>query len=138
MLENIIPLASEEVEQAGFLGDLVDISRHISHYIATFIGYIGLGVMLFGVIYSLILVARKMTGDRVVMGEIRLNLGHYLVLALEFLVAKDILESIFDPSLITLFELLLIVIIRSVLTYFLNKELKEVKEEIEEEMNKKK
>ncbi|MBQ2600175.1 DUF1622 domain-containing protein [bacterium] len=28
----------------------------------------------------------------------RIKLGHYLVLALEFLVAKDILESIVNPS----------------------------------------
>jgi hypothetical protein len=71
------------------------------------------------------------------MGKIRIKLGHYLVLALEFLVAKDILESIVDPNMNGLLMLGLIVVIRTVLSYFLNKEIAEVKEDMEKdgEMN---
>jgi uncharacterized membrane protein len=49
------------------------------------------------------------------------------------LVAKDILESIVDPNLNGLYMLGLIVVIRTVLSYFLNKEIAEVKEDMERE-----
>lgn len=62
---------------------------------------------------------------------IRIKLWHYLVLSLEFLVAKDILESIVNPTTEWLITLGAIVIIRTVLSYFLNKEIAEVKEEIQ-------
>ena len=61
---------------------------------------------------------------------IRIKLWHYLVLSLEFLVAKDILESIVNPTTEWLITLWAIVVIRTVLSYFLNKEILEVKEEI--------
>lgn len=134
MVEEFVELVSETSEQSDLVGSMVEISRELTHFISTLIGFIGLGVLLFGIVYSLILLGQKAMGKRVVLGEVRLNLGHYLVLALEFLVAKDILESIFDPSFKTLLELFLIVVIRTVLTYFLNKELSEVKEEVKEEL----
>ena len=61
---------------------------------------------------------------------VRIKLWHYLVLSLEFLVAKDILESIVNPTTEWLITLWAIVLIRTVLSYFLNKEIFEVKEEI--------
>jgi len=61
---------------------------------------------------------------------VRIKLWHYLVLSLEFLVAKDILESIVNPTTEWLITLWAIVLIRTVLSYFLNKEILEVKEEI--------
>ena len=61
---------------------------------------------------------------------VRIKLWHYLVLSLEFLVAKDILESIVNPTTEWLITLWAIVVIRTVLSYFLNKEILEVKEEI--------
>ncbi|MDD4351436.1 MAG: DUF1622 domain-containing protein [Candidatus Gracilibacteria bacterium] len=136
MTEELFTMAANESEHSLFLETLVSNSQEFAHLLSTLIGYIGLGVMIFGILYSLLLLAKEAFGKKVVMGEVRLSLGHYLVLALEFLVAKDILESIFDPNLTTLLELLLIVIIRTILTYFLNKELKEVKQEIKEEKRK--
>jgi uncharacterized membrane protein len=61
---------------------------------------------------------------------IRYQLGIYLLLGLEFLVAADILETVFKPSLEQLGILSGIVVIRTVLNYFLNKELAHIKEEI--------
>jgi uncharacterized membrane protein len=62
--------------------------------------------------------------------KIRYDLGIYLLLGLEFLVAADILETVFKPSLEQLGILGGIVIIRTVLNYFLDKELAHIKEEI--------
>jgi uncharacterized membrane protein len=83
-----------------------------------------------------LLVYRWLIDHKVPMWRIRVKLWHYLVLSLEFLVAKDILESIVNPSAQWLITLWAIVVIRTVLSYFLNKEIAEVKEEmkIDEEM----
>ena len=61
---------------------------------------------------------------------IRYHLGMYLLLGLEFMVAADIIETVFKPSLEQLSILGGIVIIRTVLNYFLDKELEHIKNEI--------
>ena len=72
-------------------------------------GYIGIVIMVVWWAKSLwLLVKRWIIDHKIPMWTIRIKLGHYLVLALEFLVAKDILESIVNPSyqwLITLWVL---------------------------------
>jgi len=54
---------------------------------------------------------------------IRLKLGSYLVLALEFFIAADIIKTIITPSWQSLGILGAIVLIRTVLSYFLTKDL---------------
>jgi uncharacterized membrane protein len=55
--------------------------------------------------------------------NIRVHLGTYLLLGLEFLIAADILHSAHHPELESLYVLGLIVIIRTVISYFLNREI---------------
>jgi len=63
---------------------------------------------------------------------VRYKLGTYLLLGLEFLVAADILETVFTPTLERIGILWGIVIIRTVLNFFLNKELERIgKKEVE-------
>lgn len=93
--------------------------------------YIGIAVMVVWWIKAVyLLVYRWLVDHRIPMWKIRIKLWHYLVLALEFLVAKDILESIVNPTTQWLITLWAIVVIRTVLSYFLNKEIAEVKEEM--------
>ena len=93
--------------------------------------YIGIAVMVVGWVKAVyLLVYRWIVDHKIPMWKIRIKLGHYLVLALEFLVAKDILESIVNPSYQGLITLWAIVTIRTVLSYFTNKEIAEVKEEM--------
>ena len=99
--------------------------------IGAIFGYIGIVIMVIWWAKSLyLLVYRWLIDHKIPMGKIRIKLGHYLVLALEFLVAKDILESIVNPSYQWLITLWAIVTIRTVLSYFTNKEIAEVKEEM--------
>ena len=77
-----------------------------------------------------LLICRRFFNHSLSTWLIRIKLWHYLVLSLEFLVAKDILESIVNPTTEWLITLWAIVLIRTVLSYFLNKEILEVKEEI--------
>lgn len=55
--------------------------------------------------------------------DLRLKLGRYLGLGLDFLIASDILKTIVDPSNKTLTLLGVIVIIRVLLTIFLSREI---------------
>lgn len=55
--------------------------------------------------------------------NIRVHLGTYLLLGLEFLIAADILHSAHHPELESLYVLGLIVLIRTVISYFLNREI---------------
>ena len=55
---------------------------------------------------------------------LRHNLGKYILLGLEFMVAGDIIHTALRPSKEELIILGSIVAIRTVISYFLNKELK--------------
>ena len=63
---------------------------------------------------------------------IRADVGTYLLLALEMLIAADIIKSIVEPGLTDLGILAGIVAIRTVLSIFLNKEIQELDKERDE------
>ena len=65
----------------------------------------------------------------VIISVIRADLGTYLLLALEVLIAADIIKSIVEPDLIDLGILAGIVAIRTILSVFLNKEIQEIDKE---------
>jgi len=56
--------------------------------------------------------------------------GGWLVVALEFQLAADIVGTMVSPTTAHLIELGAIAVIRTFLNYFLNKELKEEKESV--------
>jgi uncharacterized membrane protein len=70
---------------------------------------------------------RRQKGERVLKEREleRQVLGSYLLLGLEFLIAADIVETILKPTLEDLGLLAAVVVIRTVLSYFLTKEMKE-------------
>lgn len=106
---------------------------HAIDTFALFVGIVWVLVIITGVMHWLInfikieigVKSRHLNND-----QIRYSLGIYLLLGLEFLIAADILETIFRPGIEQLAILGGIVIIRTVLNYFLNKELEHIKNEI--------
>jgi uncharacterized membrane protein len=74
---------------------------------------------------------RKGTERRFV--RIRLGLGRYLALGLEFQLASDILSTAIAPTFEEIGKLAAIAAIRTALNYFLNKEIDEEREEVERE-----
>lgn len=58
--------------------------------------------------------------------DIRLGLGRHLILGMEFLIAADLISTIVTPGWSEVGILAVIVLIRSVLSYFLTRELHEV------------
>ena len=107
---------------------------HAIDIFATFVGLVGALIILTGVVRALKHFISLEMGERKNKDShniIRYHLGVYLLLGLEFLVAADILETVFKPSLEQLGILGGIVIIRTALNYFLDKELAHIKEDLQ-------
>lgn len=87
-------------------------------------------IILFGVSISIFEFLKKeifTRGDLIKSNEtIRINLGSYLVLGLELFIAGDIVKTIITPTWQSLGMLGAIVVIRTILSYFLTKDLKGV------------
>ncbi|MGM9904290.1 MAG: DUF1622 domain-containing protein [Enterococcus sp.] len=54
---------------------------------------------------------------------IKKMLGGYILLSLEVLISAGIIESIIKPTLQDIFQLAALVVIRTIISYFLNKEI---------------
>jgi uncharacterized membrane protein len=107
----------------------------VLEYISYIIGGIGVTIVVWGVIKGLIalLIAefsrfRKIDKETINSeDQIRLGIGFYLILGLEFLIAADIINTIINPTLEELGILGAIVAIRIALAYFLGRELTQLR-----------
>jgi uncharacterized membrane protein len=81
---------------------------------------------------------RQSPGDHPLHTYFRMVFGGWLVVALEFQLAADIVGTIISPTTAHLIELGAIALIRTFLNYFLNKELNEQSEIIKARMEKRK
>jgi uncharacterized membrane protein len=54
-------------------------------------------------------------------------LGSYVLLSLEVLIAADIIESIINPTWVDILRLSAVVVIRTVISYFLHQEIEDAK-----------
>jgi len=91
---------------------------------------IGALITIWGIVVSLFEFLKKEILQRsevIKLNEaIRIKLGSYLVLALEFFIAGDIVKIIITPTWQSLGILGAIVVIRTILSYFLTKDLKKI------------
>ena len=95
---------------------------------------ISLLFIILGVIFSLmksIRQRRQLPGEHPMHTYFRRIFGGWLIVALEFQLAADIVGTIVSPSTAHLIELGAIALIRTFLNYFLNKELREQKESLQ-------
>ncbi len=101
----------------------------IINYIAISIGIGAVSVICWGVLLGLIKFVRleiqRIRGIHICHQRqmLRHHLGSYLLLGLEFLIAADIIRTITKPTLDEIAVLGSIVLIRTVLNFFLNKEI---------------
>lgn len=61
--------------------------------------------------------------------DIRIEIGSYILLALEFMIISDVIHGSITHNLEDLYALGLLVVIRTAISYFLGQELKELKVE---------
>ena len=103
-------------------------------YVALSIDLAGISIILWGFSLSfrdwLVLEVRKGESFEFLKGTrlIRCRLGTYLLMGLEFMIASDIIHSFISRSTDDLMYLGLIVVIRTVIGYFLGKEMEEVRQ----------
>lgn len=99
------------------------------------ISLIGVLIILSGVLaafyqYIYFLFTRQLTNqDSSKVNEIRLNLGRILILGLEFIVAADLIGTTTTPDYYSLGILAIIVIIRTILSFSINRELMSLSKE---------
>ena len=108
----------------------MDAVAGILEYVSFGIGLIAFVIIIWGVIKGIIeFIKVKFTKHPTekqrlyLLGSIRYDLGYHLLIALEFLIAADIIRTIIKPTLEELGILGAIVAIRVVLSYFLHREI---------------
>lgn len=106
--------------------------------IHTVLLYIQQGIMISGVLvifigilialwqFARLMVAGELSNHNSELNLVRLRLGRILILGLEFIVAADLIGSITTPDYYSLGILVIIVIIRTVLSYTISKEISEL------------
>lgn len=104
---------------------------YILHYSALIVGIVWVIIILTWITHCFIkfikIEVKKWSKNQY--NAIRAQLWTYLLLGLEFLIAADILETVFKPELSQLAILWSIVVIRTILNYFLTKELEHIEKE---------
>jgi len=88
------------------------------------IGSLGVIIICLGAVRSLYQLFMFLMHGQLNTNYIRLQFGDSVILGLEFMVGADIIGSLVAPDYYNLGMLAIIVIIRTILSYFLSKELK--------------
>lgn len=105
----------------------------IFYTIAKAVEAVSFTIMIYGAVLAIAMLLKNEFGRLTgrfrmnVLNKIRLDFGYYILLGLEFLVAADIIETILKPTTEELIELGGIVAIRIILSFFLTKELNDLK-----------
>ena len=100
--------------------------------LATIISVISLLIVTYGALIAIISFIinelKRITGAYTPTNirKLRAVFGTYLLLGLEFLIASDILKTVLEPTMNELIILGGIVVVRTILSVFLNKEIKEL------------
>jgi len=104
------------------------IIRNLLGVIQHLISFLGVTVILFGVCFAFsqllyYFFTQQLKKHPTKINAVRLNLGRTLILGLEFIVAADLIGTTTTPDYYALGILGIIVIIRTVLSFSLNREL---------------
>ena len=98
-------------------------------YLSMVVGILAIAIILWGVVLGILSLTkceiRKLKGQDksfISLHNIRHQIGAYLLLGLEFLIAADIIRTFVKPSLDELFILGGLVIIRTIISFFLHRE----------------
>lgn len=111
-----------------------DTVREAVDWIVLVIESLGALIIAIGVIIALVLLVRALARptDPSSFTRVRLVLGSYLVLGLEFQLAADVLKTAVAPTFTEIGQLAAIAAIRTLLNYFLTKEMTAEKAELAE------
>ena len=102
--------------------------------VQSFISLVGTIIILSGVLIALfqylrLATSKQLTTTSIGINPIRLNLGRNLILGLEFIVASDLIKTTTAPDYYSVGIVAVIVLIRTVLSFSLNRELMTITQE---------
>ncbi len=107
--------------------------EEIFYVLANALEAVSFSIMIYGALFAVFLFLKnelqRFSGKFRIsnLNKIRMDYGYYILLGLEFLIAADIIETILKPTNEELIELGGIVAIRILMSYFLTKEINELK-----------
>jgi uncharacterized membrane protein len=109
------------------VGDVVNV-------LVTVVEACGAGIIALGAVQAFVLLVIVAVRDRSTAAflPVRLSLGRYLALGLEFQLAADVLRTAIAPSFREIGQLAAIATIRTALNYFLSKEIAEERRQVNE------
>ena len=91
------------------------------------------GVVVSGYSFFVAVFMRKTANDRQIqIHRAKVELGGFVLLGLEILIVADIIETVINPTFDDILRLAAIVAIRTVISFFLNKEIQEAKIDVAE------
>ena len=105
--------------------------EHAIELIAVGVDAVGIAVILLGFVMAVVRTVPILIQTRAVnvvepLQTVRCDLGTYIVFALELMIVSDLLHSVISRSLDDLYFLAGIVVLRTVISYFLGKEIQEI------------
>ncbi len=106
--------------------------EHFIEVVATIIGYVGIAFIVLGTVLALGQYVFSRFKNKYTTDHVRLTLGTYILIGLEFMVGQDIIETVLHTNLQQLYLLGLIVVIRTILDFFLSREMTHLKKHIAE------
>ena len=101
----------------------------VLNIVARVVAYIGAAIIVWGALLGAVGLIRvefaRLRGrsDPTANETVRVRFGSYLLLGLEFLIAADIMQTVFKPTLTDVAILGGIVVIRTVISFFLNRDI---------------
>lgn len=96
-------------------------------YISQGIAFMSIAIIIYGTILAVILFIKNLINkEPSSIRKIRANFGGHLLLGLELLIGADIIKTIIEPTYEELIILSGIVVLRTILSVFLNKEIKDL------------
>lgn len=106
--------------------------HHILEEIAVFIDLIGIAIVLYGFFRATIAFLRAELGrlksdySMTDCHRIRVELGTYILIAIEFMIASDIIHTVLSRELTDLAFVSALVVIRTAISFFLGREVAEL------------
>ena len=109
--------------------------KEIMEWLALGVDIIAVTVMLIGFVIAIwqflpALMSRSAAEEVELIQQVRCRLGNYLALALELMIVSDLIHSVISHHLEDLYFLGALVAIRTLVSYFLNKEIQEIRERL--------
>jgi uncharacterized membrane protein len=116
----------EEILSEALLRQVVDLLVRLVEAAGALIIFAGASI---GAVRFVVVAARTRSAEAFV--PVRLDLGRFLALGLEFQLASDILRTAIAPTFVEIGQLAAIAAIRTALNFFLGREIKEERAELE-------